>query len=75
MVVRSILQTIEAISRDEGLTVLLVEQNADLALRMAQRAYVLETGRVVLSGTAEELRRNEAVSAAYLGATPAGTST
>jgi branched-chain amino acid transport system ATP-binding protein len=56
------------ISEAEGLTVLLVEQNTELALRMAQRAYVLETGRVVLSGTAEELRQNEAVRAAYLGA-------
>jgi branched-chain amino acid transport system ATP-binding protein len=68
MVVRSILQTIRMISEAEGLTVLLVEQNTELALRMAQRAYVLETGRVVLSGTAEELRQNEAVRAAYLGA-------
>jgi branched-chain amino acid transport system ATP-binding protein len=68
MVVRSILQTIQTISEEEGLTVLLVEQNTDLALRMAHRAYVLELGRVVLSGTAEELRRNEAVRAAYLGA-------
>jgi branched-chain amino acid transport system ATP-binding protein len=74
MVVRSILQTIEAISREEGLTVLLVEQNADLALRMAERTYVFETGQVVLSGTAEALRQNEAVSAAYLGAAP-GVST
>lgn len=68
MVVHSILQTIQMISQKEGLTVLLVEQNADLALRMAHQAYVLEIGRVVLSGTAEELRQNEAVSAAYLGA-------
>jgi branched-chain amino acid transport system ATP-binding protein len=68
MVVHSILQTIQMISEKEGLTVLLVEQNADLALGMAHHAYVLEIGRVVLSGTAEELRQNKAVSAAYLGA-------
>jgi len=50
-----------------GLTILLVEQNAYQALQVAQRAYVLETGRVVLQGTAAELRENAAVKQAYLG--------
>ena len=50
-----------------GLTILLVEQNAYQALQVAQRAYVLETGRVVLQGTAAELRENPAVKQAYLG--------
>ena len=53
--------------RDQGTTVLLVEQNASLALRLADRAYVLETGRVTLSGPAKELMANEAVHRAYLG--------
>jgi branched-chain amino acid transport system ATP-binding protein len=67
LVVRDIFETLETISRDEGLTVLLVEQNATLALRMAHRGYVLETGRVVLDGTGETLRNNAAVQRSYLG--------
>jgi branched-chain amino acid transport system ATP-binding protein len=54
--------------RDEGLTLLLVEQLAEAALEIADRAYVLEQGRIVLSGTADELRRDERVARAYLGA-------
>ena len=53
--------------RDGGTTVLLVEQNAALALRLADRAYVLETGRVTLSGRAKELAANPEVHRAYLG--------
>jgi branched-chain amino acid transport system ATP-binding protein len=53
--------------RDQGTTVLLVEQNASLALRLADRAYVLETGRVTLSGLAKELVANPEVHRAYLG--------
>jgi branched-chain amino acid transport system ATP-binding protein len=53
--------------RDQGTTVLLVEQNASLALRLADRAYVLETGRVTLSGAAKELMANPEVHRAYLG--------
>lgn len=53
--------------RDRGTTVLLVEQNASLALRLADRAYVLETGRVALSGPAKELMANQEVHRAYLG--------
>jgi len=53
--------------RDQGTTVLLVEQNAYLALRLADRAYVLETGRVILSGPAKELMANPDVHRAYLG--------
>ena len=61
---------IAAIIRDihaEGRTVILVEQNARLALALAQHAYVIETGDIVLSGTAEELRENDSVKRAYLG--------
>ena len=53
--------------RRRGTTVLMVEQNAYLALRMADRAYVMETGRIVLAGAAGELLRNEDVRRAYLG--------
>jgi branched-chain amino acid transport system ATP-binding protein len=61
---------IAAIIRDihaEGRTVILVEQNARLALALAQHAYVIETGDIVLSGPAEELRENDSVKNAYLG--------
>jgi branched-chain amino acid transport system ATP-binding protein len=53
--------------RDEGLTILLVEQNAHAALALADRAYVLETGRVTASGTAADIRVDQRVSEAYLG--------
>jgi len=53
--------------REQGTTVLLVEQNASLALRLADRAYVLETGRVTLSGPARDLVSNPEVHRAYLG--------
>jgi branched-chain amino acid transport system ATP-binding protein len=55
------------IAREEGTTVLLVEQNANLALRVADYAYVLEAGRIVLSGEAEGMKEQEAVRDAYLG--------
>ena len=66
MLVRAIFETIKEIN-ERGVTILLVEQNARAALRLADRGYVLETGRVVLSGTAEELMRDERVRKAYLG--------
>jgi branched-chain amino acid transport system ATP-binding protein len=66
MLVRAIFETIKEIN-EGGVTVLLVEQNARAALRLADKGYVLETGRIVLSGTAEELMRDERVRKAYLG--------
>jgi branched-chain amino acid transport system ATP-binding protein len=66
LVVKDILETIARISR-EGCTVLLVEQNARGALRISHRGYVLETGRIVLQGTAEDLLANRDVQRAYLG--------
>ena len=54
--------------RERGVTVLLVEQNAHLALRIADRAYVLETGRIVMSGDAKKIARDPRVKEAYLGA-------
>ncbi|MEW6228602.1 MAG: ABC transporter ATP-binding protein [Bacillota bacterium] len=64
--VQEIFRTISEINR-QGVTILLVEQNARLALRVAHRAYVLETGRVVLSGPSAELRRDPRIQQAYLG--------
>ena len=58
---------IKAINEAEGLTILLVEQDANLALDIAQHGYLLETGRVVLDDSAEHLHRNEAVRRSYLG--------
>jgi branched-chain amino acid transport system ATP-binding protein len=66
LVVRDILSTVERIAA-EGTTVLLVEQNARSALRVAGRGYVLENGRVVLEGTSDELLGNRDVQRAYLG--------
>jgi branched-chain amino acid transport system ATP-binding protein len=66
LVVRDILATVVRIAA-EGTTVLLVEQNARSALRVARRGYVLENGRVVLEGTSEELLANRDVQRAYLG--------
>ena len=56
---------------DEGMTILLIEQNASLALRLSKRCYVLETGKVVLEGDSAELQSNPHIKAAYLGVDPA----
>jgi len=66
MLVKAIFETIKEINR-QGVTILLVEQNARAALKLAQRAYVLETGRIVLSGPCQELIKDERVRKAYLG--------
>jgi branched-chain amino acid transport system ATP-binding protein len=66
VVVERIFETVVDINR-QGTTILLVEQNAAMALTIAQRGYVLETGNVVLSGTAAELAQNPEVRRAYLG--------
>ncbi len=66
LVVKSIFQTITALRRD-GMTILLVEQNSRAALGIADRGYVMETGRIVLEGTSQELLNNNDVQRAYLG--------
>ena len=66
LMVKNIFQIIERVNQ-EGTTVLLVEQNANMALSVAHRAYVIETGTIVLTGTAEQLRQSDEVKAAYLG--------
>jgi len=64
--VEDVFETIEGINRD-GTTILLVEQNAHMALQVADRGYVLQTGEIVLSDTAAGLRQNPMVQKAYLG--------
>jgi branched-chain amino acid transport system ATP-binding protein len=66
ILVESIFETIQEINK-EGTTILLVEQNAQMALSVAGRGYVLQTGEIVLHDTAENLRKNEMVQKAYLG--------
>ena len=66
LVVKAIFRIIREVNA-EGVTVLLVEQNARAALRLAQRAYVLETGRITAQGTAQELMSDELLRASYLG--------
>ena len=66
LVVRDIFEIIKEINR-QGVTVLLIEQNANMALKTADYGYVLETGQITLTGTGQELLSNEAVKKAYLG--------
>jgi branched-chain amino acid transport system ATP-binding protein len=68
--VRDILRLIARL-RDEGLTILLIEQDAAAALKIADRGYVMERGRIVLEGSSQELFRNDEVRQAYLGKTRA----
>jgi len=67
VLVEAIFDVIKEMNEKEGTTILLVEQNAHMALKYAKRAYVLETGSIVLSGTAEEIAQNPSVRKAYLG--------
>ena len=66
LVVQDIFSIIKEINR-QGVTILLIEQNANMALRIADRGYVLETGRISMTGTGMELLNDESVKAAYLG--------
>jgi branched-chain amino acid transport system ATP-binding protein len=65
--VHEIFDIVRAINQEEGVSVLLVEQNAALALRLADHAYLLETGRVVLSGPSDVLQKDESIRRSYLG--------
>ena len=67
MIVQDLFRRLGQINRDEGVTMLVVEQNANLAFEIAHHAYVLEAGQIVLSGSSEELRNDDAVRRAYLG--------
>ncbi len=65
-IIQNIFKLIQEI-QSKGVSILLIEQNAHMALKIADRAYVLETGKIVLSGTAEELKSQEDIKKAYLG--------
>ncbi len=67
VLVDAIFDVIQKINHEDGSTILLVEQNAQMALRYSSRAYVLETGRIVLSGPSKEIAQNPDVKRAYLG--------
>lgn len=67
LVVQEIFKVLEKLRSESGTTILLVEQNAKAALKLADRGYVLETGRVILEGPADELMENAEVKRAYLG--------
>ncbi len=67
LVVQEIFAIMRRIREEQGVSILLVEQNASLALDFADRAYLLETGRIVVSGPAADIRRDESVRRSYLG--------
>jgi branched-chain amino acid transport system ATP-binding protein len=67
LIVREIFDIMRAINQSEKVSILLVEQNAAMALDLADHAYLIETGRVVLSGTSAEIKSNDAVRRSYLG--------
>ncbi len=67
LIVQELFTILAGINKAEGMSMLLVEQNASLALKLAQQAYLLETGRVVMSGTAAQIGSDESVRRSYLG--------
>ena len=67
LIVQEIFGIMHRIRADEGVSILLVEQNASLALDIAEQAYLLETGRIVISGPAAEIRRDDSIRRSYLG--------
>jgi branched-chain amino acid transport system ATP-binding protein len=67
LIVRELFAILGQINRSERVSMLLVEQNAAMALDLADQAYLIETGRIVLSGSSDEIKRNDAVRASYLG--------
>lgn len=67
LLVQEIFKIVERINKEQGVTILLVEQNANMALSIADRGYVLETGQIILEGTGKELITNPEIKKAYLG--------
>jgi len=67
LITQELFAVIERLNKEEGLSVLLVEQNANLAMHMASRVYLLETGRIVAQGSAAELSADDSIRKAYLG--------
>jgi branched-chain amino acid transport system ATP-binding protein len=66
LIIKEIFEIIKAINKD-GISVLLVEQNSKAALQIAHRGYVIETGKIVTSGSAKDLMNDETIQASYLG--------
>ena len=66
-IVQELFEIFRTINKQDRVSMLLVEQNAALALKLADHAYLLETGRVVISGTADAIRSDEAIRRSYLG--------
>ena len=66
-IVQELFRIVTELNEKDGLTVLVVEQNANIALEAAARAYVLEVGQVAVEGASDELQRHEAVRKSYLG--------
>jgi branched-chain amino acid transport system ATP-binding protein len=67
LIVRDLFRILGKINREDKVTIMVVEQNAQLALELADKAYVIETGRIVMSGSANEIANNEDVRKSYLG--------
>jgi len=67
LIVQELFRIVSLLNKEEGLTVLVVEQNAELALAASDYAYVLEVGHVAVEGTSDELRAHEGVRKSYLG--------
>ncbi len=67
IIVQDLFHRLQTIKKEQGVTMLVVEQNATLAFAIADRAYVLEAGEIALSGTSDELKNDDAVRRAYLG--------
>ena len=67
LMVRELFKIFRRLNQEQGISILLVEQNAHLALDLADQAFLLETGRIVFSGTPEAIRKNDSIRRAYLG--------
>ena len=67
LIVRDLFKILGKINREDKVTILVVEQNAQLALELADQAYVIETGKIVMSGNAKDIATNEDVRKSYLG--------
>jgi branched-chain amino acid transport system ATP-binding protein len=67
LIVQELFEILRTVNQKEKVSMLVVEQNAAMALELADRAYLIETGRVVLSGTTAEIKSNDAVRRSYLG--------
>ena len=72
LLVKEIFENIQRVNREMGATILLVEQNAKIALDISQYAYIMESGKIVLEGTSQELQKNPDVKEFYMGMTQVG---